>query len=112
MRTMFHTTQPAANAKVRRPGAGLALAALALTAAPLHAQTTGAIPVWVDPPTQTLGDSPLIQCGDGSSVCIGPGKSPAQPSRFRAVFLARELQARGDNQTIDLSELVPLFTVQ
>jgi hypothetical protein len=35
-------------------GAGLALAAMARTVAPLRAQTTGTTPVWVDPSTQRL----------------------------------------------------------
>jgi hypothetical protein len=38
-----------------------------------HAQTPGTVPVWVD--SQTLGDSPVSQCGDGTSVCVGPGTS-------------------------------------
>ena len=57
----------------RRAGAPFVFAVLALTVVPLQAQTPGTLPVWVD--SQTLGDSPVSQCGDGTSVCVGPGTS-------------------------------------
>jgi hypothetical protein len=51
-----------------------------------HAQTPGTVPVWVD--SQTLGDSPVAQCGDGTSVCVGPGTSAVtgQPAVLTTPF--------------------------
>jgi hypothetical protein len=48
-----HTTLSAASALIRRARVGTALSALALIVAPVQAQTTGTIPVWVDPPTRS-----------------------------------------------------------